>query len=1014
MPARSSIRGLPLAAAAVLAGLLAVIVWQRPVARTQSLPPSPLGNQLEFAVLLGVGDAGPTVWDGSIEATGARIIGLDLWRPADTDSASGQSWKLATRRVNLTRGAQRREAPVLPNGVYVTAETRDPEARFTVHTPRGNFDFNTKQIEFGRSLSFLGGRARVERVPVTQPLSSSLEEQDFPALAEKNDKVYLAYVEFRHGDRREALPWPLKSKPTSYEVLRRPTGGDQVLLREYSKSTGIWSDPEPVSPRGLDVYRVAVAVDGSGRVFVIWSAQDRDGFDLFARSRKDGAWTETARLTTAPGPDLSPAAATDSTGAVWIAWQGERHGDFDILVARQQGESFSPEQQVSVSEANDWAPQIAAGPDGQVAVVWDTYDKGDYDVYARPLRFDNAIGMEAPLAVAASRKFEARPSAAYDSRGRLWVAYEESFARWGKDFGAYETSGAGLYMGNTVRVKVFEGRRPFQTAVPLDAALDKTPAVHPMNRDPNMVGRPVIPFSELPNPALAQNRPAGFVPYFWGHASKSYPRLAALYDGSMALAYRSAAGNAWGPLGSAWFENLVRYDGESWSDPVFVPHSDGLLDQRPALTPLDAGRFLMVGTTDYRFSKGGLSDDDHDEVAFNFDLQAYAWNFVSVSSRTELTAVEPEKPAPPDPRVAAEVQQVALLRDYRARPGEGGDTQEFRLMRGEFHRHTAISHDGINDADLIDAYRYMLDAAYMDWVGCCDHDNGDGREYPWWLTQKATDAFLLQGRFVPMFSYERSVSYPEGHRNVVLAQRGIRPLPRLPKTAPNSPPDPAPDTQMLYEYLRYFDGITAVHTSGTGMGTDWRDNDPKVEPVVEIYQGDRQSYEMQGAPRSSSAQDALGGWRPLGFVQRALQKGYRLAFEASSDHVSTHMSYCNLWVKEPTRQGVMEAFKHRRVYGSTDNILADVRCDGHFMGEEFTVNTAPTIEVKLIGTADFKAVHIVKDGNYVYSAKPGRREVTFSWKDNAAERGKTAYYYIRGEQTDGELVWVSPMWIKLE
>jgi hypothetical protein len=265
-----------------------------------------------------------------------------------------------------------------------------------------------------------------------------------------------------------------------------------------------------------------------------------------------------------------------------------------------------------------------------------------------------------------------------------------------------------------------------------------------------------------------------------------------------------------------------------------------------------------------------------------------------------------------------------------------------------------------------------------------------------------------------MFSHERSVSYPEGHRNLVFARRGIRPLPRLPKTDPDSPADPAPDTQMLYEYLRHFDGIAAMHTSGTNMGTDWRDNDPKVEPVVEIYQGDRQNYETPGGPRANSAEDSIGGWRPLGFVSLALQKGYRLGFQASSDHVSTHMSYCNLWVKEPSRQGIMEAFKARRVYGATDNILADVRCAGHFMGEEFTLSEPPTIEVRLEGTADFAAVHIIKDGNSVYAAKPGRREVSFSWKDNAAERGKTAYYYVRGEQVDGELVWVSPMWIRLE
>ena len=31
---------------------------------------------------------------------------------------------------------------------------------------------------------------------------------------------------------------------------------------------------------------------------------------------------------------------------------------------------------------------------------------------------------------------------------------------------------------------------------------------------------------------------------------------------------------------------------------------------------------------------------------------------------------------------------------------------------------------------------------------------------------------------------------------------------------------------MLYRYLKQFNGVTASHTSGTNMGTDWRDNDP--------------------------------------------------------------------------------------------------------------------------------------------------------------------------------------------
>src|SRR6202011_3432749 len=204
-----------------------------------------------------------------------------------------------------------------------------------------------------------------------------------------------------------------------------------------------------------------------------------------------------------------------------------------------------------------------------------------------------------------------------------------------------------------------------------------------------------------------------------------------------------------------------------------------------------------------------------------------------------------------------------------------------------------ISMDGGGDGTILDQWRYSIDTAALDWIGCCDHDNGGGREYSWWMTQKQTQIFYAPGKFVPMFNYERSVQKPQGPPTVIFAQRGIRTLPRLPKTDENTAGS-APDTQMLYGYLKAFDGIVASHTSGTNMGTDWRDNDPLREPVVEIYQGERQNYEMPGAPRTNTAEDSIGGWRPKGFVNLALEKGYKLSFQASSDHVSTHMSYCNI------------------------------------------------------------------------------------------------------------------------
>ena len=102
------------------------------------------------------------------------------------------------------------------------------------------------------------------------------------------------------------------------------------------------------------------------------------------------------------------------------------------------------------------------------------------------------------------------------------------------------------------------------------------------------------------------------------------------------------------------------------------------------------------------------------------------------------------------------------------------------------------------------------------------------------------------------------------------------------------------------------------------------------------------------------------------------------------------------------------------MYAATDNILADVRSGSHLMGDVFSSREAPELRVKLSGTAPFARVVIVKDNKYVYTAEPGAKDVDFRWRDNAPEAGRTSYYYVRGEQQDGELVWASPFWITYE
>jgi hypothetical protein len=281
--------------------------------------------------------------------------------------------------------------------------------------------------------------------------------------------------------------------------------------------------------------------------------------------------------------------------------------------------------------------------------------------------------------------------------------------------------------------------------------------------------------------------------------------------------------------------------------------------------------------------------------------------------------------------------------------------------------------------------------------------------------QKTTDLYHNPPAFIPMFTYERSVQYPGGHRNVMFPYRGVRTLPRLVEgpTVKTNVDGRDDDALMLFAYLNELGGICASHTSATSMGTDWRANDPKAEPIVEIYQGARDSYEHLGAPRGARREeDAVGGWRPLGMVWNALAMQYRLGFQASSDHVSTHISFAIALAEEPTRQAILDAFKKRHCYAATDNIILDVRSGDHLMGDEFDAGGPITLKVIAHGTRPIKRVDVVKDFLYVYSTEPKSERVSFTWTDEERDRiAGLSWYYVRIEQEDGELAWASPMWV---
>ena len=192
-----------------------------------------------------------------------------------------------------------------------------------------------------------------------------------------------------------------------------------------------------------------------------------------------------------------------------------------------------------------------------------------------------------------------------------------------------------------------------------------------------------------------------------------------------------------------------------------------------------------------------------------------------------------------------------------------------------------------------------------------------------------------------------------------------------------------------------------------------------MEPLVEIYQGYRTSYEYEGAPRAATAnnqQAQKSGWQPEGFWWNALAKGYKLGVQSSSDHWSTHISYACMLAEKFTREGLVDAIRKRHAYGATDNIVLEFRASAggaeHIMGDAFAASASPRFAVKVTGTATIKQVDVIKNGKFIYTSRPGEKQAQFELTGSRIRRRRELVLRAGDCRQDGQMAWSSPMWIK--
>jgi hypothetical protein len=846
---------------------------------------------------------------------------------------------------------------IVPAGVVVTVDA-PMTATAHVGTARGSFDIPLEDLQDDQVLSFLDGDVIAQRTPTPQQVSQlpqgpNPEEYDYPSLAVT----------------RKGVVW------VSWQGYQ--DRGDHVYAR-YSTPSGGWSEPFRLTEQKGDIFRTEVGEDADGRIWVIWSERSREDWDLYARAFDGRNWSSRRKLTSGDHPNMFHRLVSGPAGALDLIWIGYPNGQSHVMWSKLRGAEWS--KPIEVSGPSAWMPEAAADSKGNLYVTWDSYRAGNYDVFMRKI---NADGTAEPIQQAThSTKFQAHPTVAVDRQDRVWLAWDESGDNWGKDWNRDDQYRATtLYFDRRPRVAVFENDVWRQPVADLGAAA------------PRRYNRYV-----------------------------QLPRLVSDWDGRIwvAIQIRTATGinraDRWAANGR-WEHFLTRFEGDRWTPLMPIPQTSSRPDGPLQIKSGPKGVWMAWVSDNRSFGptagfqppgSAGASAGPHRPGVHEIDVASFS---------TSVRVREPRLESFNDPTAAArpvhpnEAADVARIRAYRA----SIEGTSYRVVRGDFHRHTEISGDGAGDGSVEDYFRYMLDAAQMDTGIISDHNAGGDNEYSWWRTEKVIDLFHIKDHYTPLFGYERSVRYPNGHRNVVFAQRGTRTLPisnEENQGKVNSGP-------ILYPYLKQHRGIAMLHSLATAQGSDYRDNDPEVEPLVEIYQGYHANYEYEGAPRGETENYQVlvhERYEPAGFYWRGLAKGYKLGVQASSDHISTHSSYTMVYSPSLARADIVESMRKRHAYGATDNIIVDYKAIDsggrtHMMGDAFEAGSPPRLFVKIVGTDKLTKVQIIRDGKFIFDTEPDSSTAEFTFVDTTPGTGQS-WYYVRAIQIDRNLAWSSPIWVK--
>lgn len=741
-------------------------------------------------------------------------------------------------------------------------------------------------------------------------------------------------------------------------------------------------------------------------------------------------WKETNPVTKSIGQYESPASACASDGKPVVAWTEIKGKDWTINVSQMNGKNFDEPHTFVAKEGKSINPILIAPDKNRNWIAWENLYDGKFTIYVS--KYEHGKWSE-PIIIDKGKNSCFDPGIAEAKNGDLYIAY-------GLTDGFHQNiemtiiNGKTLKIRKSVSVAIGGGHKDrvninAKPALAFDAQ-DNLWISYENNRNStrfddgdNYTGDRCCAILSYQNGKIVEIESKGK----WLFNGKNDHKPTFIKDTQGNLFIATHCGGDF--VNSGWQYRLAWLDPQDgWQEPVtlFDTKIKGMLIP-PAIAFDEKGNFWLSTNNEKVFLNHEKVKSEGITQSRLTELNVMQFTALELSERYKALAfVETQvEEFCPDEQTICDLSGHPKMK--RRQMMVDGET--YTLIYGNLHEHSNSSNcwPAGTDGTLHEDYRFGMFSEGYDFVGMTDHA-GSTSEIHWRRNIRMADFYTESEKFIAIPAIEwtlqsdpkmEGIQTGAGHYNIIFAstedaRKYIRNKHEL--YSPGTPESEI--APMLWNMLeeKEINCVTIPHHPADNIHpVDWNVTNAKFVTAVEIFQC-RGNNEYPGCPREKNLERHIPTNHKHAFIDYALKtKKYKMGFIGSGDHNNMGIGLAALWVKEVSRNGIIEALKNRRTFATTgDKMFIDFRLNNVIMGET-SLGNSTKMNFEVIGQYPLEKVEILKNSQVIQSFDIEDDTLNFeqSFTDHAqVEKDEVLYYYLRVTQKNKAIGWSSPIWVE--